>query len=400
MHISLTRAHWQTEPGKGTSALEPRDMSAHDLFFNWCGKPQLQADYHGRLLRIQGIVASEPMAPPFEGTIRLSCEGGELPLDVSAHPNIASRLPLGSTVCVTGVFFVEAETWRPNAPFPRVTGYRLIVRTPEDVEVVSLPSRWTTARLLAVIGVLILALTVIIVWNRALRHLVNRRSRELLKSEIAKTENALRVDERTRLAVELHDSIAQNLTGVTLQLNASQSVRAEDPVAADDCLDNAMRMLQSCRTDLRRCIWDLRNDALDEPDFSLAIKKTLQPVASGADIHIRFLIARSRISDATAHAVLRILRELTSNAVLHGAAHNIRIAGEMSTGILKFSVRDDGRGFDTALVQGPTTGHFGLTGIRERIKASGGQLTIVSQPGHGTYVSVEITHPKDKTEKK
>jgi signal transduction histidine kinase len=129
---------------------------------------------------------------------------------------------------------------------------------------------------------------------------------------------------------------------------------------------------------------------LGESDFSEAVRRTIRPSIGGAELAVRFEIRRQRVSDSTAHAVLSIVRELASNAARHGGARHVRVAGEMQSGKIRFSVRDDGRGFDTANRPGPNEGHFGLQGIKERIARLGGSLKIESAPGVGTKVTVEI----------
>ena len=149
-------------------------------------------------------------------------------------------------------------------------------------------------------------------------------------------------------------------------------------------------MIKSCLIDLRRCLWDLRNDVLDEPDFAEAIRRTVEPVARDAELHIRFDGRRALLSDATAHALLNVVRELVANAVAHGGAKNVRIAGEVHAGGMSLSVRDDGCGFDPDKRPGTGEGHFGIDGIKARLERIGGTLTIESSPGNGTTVSVNV----------
>ena len=106
--------------------------------------------------------------------------------------------------------------------------------------------------------------------------------------------------------------------------------------------------------------------------------------------NVRFNVSKSRISESATHAVLRIIRELVSNAIRHGGAKQIWIAGECDGGKMSFSVKDDGCGFDPENVPGPEQGHFGLLGIRERIEYFNGELKIESSPGAGTKVRVSI----------
>jgi len=152
-------------------------------------------------------------------------------------------------------------------------------------------------------------------------------------------------------------------------------------------------MLKSCRTDLRRCLWDLRNDVLDEPDFPKAIEQTVRPIAGQARLAVRFEGRRKDISDSTAHALLSILRELSANAVNHGQAKSIRIAGECRPEGIRFSVQDDGIGFDPQSVPNQDSGHFGLDGIRERLQRLGGTLDVTSRPGRGAYIRLSIKSP-------
>ena len=224
----------------------------------------------------------------------------------------------------------------------------------------------------------------------ALRRLAERRGRELYRAEISKASAELRIDERTRLAAELHDAIAQNLTGVSLQIAAARSAHTLAPEAEERHLATAEQMLSSSRVELRRCIWDLRSEALDVTDFGEAIRRTVQPVTGKATLSVSCAIPRARLSDSTAHALLRIVRELAANAVAHGAASNVTVEGTVSNGKSRLTVRDDGTGFDPEHCPGQNEGHFGLKGIRERVKRLGGTFSISSAIGRGTEATVEI----------
>jgi signal transduction histidine kinase len=96
------------------------------------------------------------------------------------------------------------------------------------------------------------------------------------------------------------------------------------------------------------------------------------------------------MDDSTAHAVLRILRELAANAVAHGKAANVRVACEDKGDILQFTVSDDGCGFDPSNCPGQNEGHFGLSGIRERVKRLEGSFEIKSAPGKGSIATVTL----------
>ena len=111
-----------------------------------------------------------------------------------------------------------------------------------------------------------------------------------------------------------------------------------------------------------------------------------------------FEIPSAKLSEALRHAALSIIREATVNAVRHGRAGTIAISGELDGHRLSFTVVDDGRGFDPEKAKGTGEGHFGLIGMRERVKAFNGTLTITSSPGNGTEISIVLEDAKDGTD--
>ena len=161
-------------------------------------------------------------------------------------------------------------------------------------------------------------------------------------------------------------------------------------------VSDASKMVESCRTELRNCLWDLRSQALEANDMGEAIRLSLGQVVDRAKVSVRFNVDRALLSDNTAHAILLIVRELASNAVSHGRASSVKIVGSIEAGKLKFSVRDDGCGFDPAAAPGIAEGHFGLQGIFERVERMGGEVAIDSAPDRGTKVSVCLDLPADK----
>ena len=93
-----------------------------------------------------------------------------------------------------------------------------------------------------------------------------------------------------------------------------------------------------------------------------------------------------------------MIRELVANAIRHGHAEHIRIAGSLENGLMMISVRDDGCGFDPAAAPGVAEGHFGLQGIRERLARYGGELRVESAPGKGTRAVIRLDVASDETD--
>ncbi|MBR1920574.1 MAG: sensor histidine kinase, partial [Kiritimatiellae bacterium] len=309
--------------------------------------------------------------------VLVESDGLVVPVDMSAVPEAAAGIEEGCLVKVSGTCVMDISNWQANSVFPQIRGFFVVVRAPSDVVILARPPWWTSARLLTVVGTLLAALVVILLWNAALRRAAVRKGRELYREQIGRVKADLRTEERTRLAVELHDTLAQNLTGVSMELEAGH-------------VDIAARTLKSCRDELRNCLWDLRSQALEERDMAQAILRTLQPYVNDSRVAIRFDVPRAKLSDNTAHALLRTIRELVVNAIRHGEAGAIKVAGAMDGETVCCSVADDGRGFDPDTAPGVTQGHFGLQGIRERIEAIGGTFTIESAPGKGTKAKIRL----------
>lgn len=388
--LNLSRAIWRTNSVAVAAEPPPTDMTARQLLSDGGGRPAVQIRYHGKTVRLRGIVRSLPSPGYSDGRLTLECDKYIVPIDASACPQAFAGVEIGCVIEAAGICLFEMENWRPNAPFPRVDGFAVVVRTPDDVRILSRPPWWTTGRLLSAIGMLLAALAGVFVWNRQLNRLAERRGRKLTAETVARVTADLKVGERTRLAIELHDALSQNLTGAALEIETTDVLIDGDPSKAHHHLGIASKTVRSCREELRNCLWDLRNDALGEKTMDEAIYRTLTPFMDGTGLAVRFNVPRELLSDDTAHALLRMIRELVQNAIRHGHANRVKIAGSLESEQLLFSVQDNGCGFDPDDHPGVMQGHFGLQGIRERVMRFGGKIEIASAPGKGTKVTISI----------
>ncbi len=387
--VNLNHARWRLADGKPLSPEQPFRLGKDPICNGVITPQQIQAALHGRIVIVRGIVRSLPQSEN-DRRLTLECENMLLPIDFTPCPDAISGISIGCTVEIGGVWVMEAENWRPNAVFPKIKGAFVVVNSPDGLRVLERPSWWTAGRSLTVIGLLLAGMLAILVWNRLLKALAERRGRELFDEQVARAASDLRVGERTSLAVELHDTIAQNLTGVTLEINAANKLLGSDLESARGHLDTAAKTLSSCRTELKNCLFDLRGNTLGQHDMDAAIRLSVTPVIGDAELVVRFNVPRERITDASAHAIIRIVRELAANAVRHGGAHKVKVAGSADDGILRFSVTDDGCGFDAEHAPGIDKCHFGLQGIRERVARFRGEMVIDSTPGKGTHVAITI----------
>lgn len=346
-------------------------------------------------MRVRGRALTTP-SEKNHGRMLIGDGNGTLIVETGMLMPTDRGLTVGCDIQVTGVCVTSAEAWRSITP--RYVDIALVPRYDSDIVILSRPSWWTPGRLLAVIGTLLAALLGILLWNVLLRRAAARKGRELAREQLKHLRTETKAVERTRLAVELHDTLAQNLTGVSLEITAAAQCGITDAKGLLSHLTIASKALDSCRRGLRDSLWDLRNRALEERDLNAAIRKTLQPHVKGVGLAVRFNVLRSRLSEQFAHDILCIVRELTLNGIRHGNATDIRIAGSIDGGKLHFSVSDNGCGFNPDDYPGITDGHFGIEGIRERLSVHSGSIRYKSHPGQGTKAIVDVKLPDELDE--
>lgn len=395
-HINLTHALVRVEKTGSVPADVPVAVTSADILKNKAGEDEVDPRFFGRLVMLRGTLEGPLLQKDDLPQLRLNCGGTLVVVDVGADPDVLLSLEPGCRLEATGVCLLDVPNWRPFASFPKISGFSLVVRRPGEVRVLANAPWWTPGRSWTLIGVLMVSLAGIFTWGVILRRLVMRKSRELAREQIAHGMSVLRVGERTRLAVELHDTLSQNLAGLACQVASARKVLDEQPQVAGERLETAERMLGSCRTELRNCLSDLRSDRLEEPNFEMAIRRTLDLLETDAVIRVRFAVPRARLLDSTAHGILCVVRELVSNALRHGKATRVAVAGSIEGAVLMMSVRDNGTGFDPETCAGVAQGHFGLDGIRERVRRLGGTLEIESAAGKGTRAVVTISLTKEE----
>lgn len=394
-HITLARTCWRTVPSQSMPRVSERVLTLTDINRQKDQTPFRIVHHQGRSVHVEGRVRYLPEDDVRSTPLQLEVGADIIPIDLQPLKHRPTGLEKEARIAVTGICVLETDYWQPHLPFPRIRGFRLIVNTPDQIRILSRAPWWTPGRFALALSVLLVVLVLILLWNHALRILAERRGRQLLREQFGHVTAQLKTEERTRLAVELHDTLAQNLTGVSLELEAACALGRETPPAMQTHLGFAARALKSCRDELRNCLWDLRCQALEESDMNRAILKTLQPHVNGPELDISFAVPRSRLSDNTAHALLRMIRELVVNAVRHGGATALQVEGRILDHTLRCTVTDNGSGVDPGTSPGVLQGHFGLQGIRERVEGLSGSVTLESAPGHGTRVTLILPIPQE-----
>ena len=387
-HINLSCAVCRPAAGPPDFGDLAKPISPDELFSGSKPQRRIRPQSHGKTITFEGTVRNAT-----EGTLDVDFRGHTLTVDVGM-----SNLPKGAVqralVRITGTCVLDTINWRAADTFPHIRSVFVVTHSDSDILVLASPSWWTPVRLVSVIATLLAVVVGIIIWNVSLRRLVFNRGQALAAETIARTESDLKVYERTRLATELHDSIAQILTGVAFKLETVDRLAEMDPKAMRSHLNIAIQSLKACRGELRNCLWDLRNQALEIPNMNQAIRRTLEQHLEGTKLTVRFSVPRERLSDNTTHEILCIIRELVLNAIRHGHATEVSVAGAIENDNLRFSVADNGCGFNPDNCPGMRDGHHGLQGIRERAAHLNGNFSIQSDKANGTKAVVSIKAPQ------
>jgi len=394
-NLNLLHGQWKHAGNLRHPSETAADISPRALIINNRGQPQLKVKNHGKSLRIIGIVRYLPCgSTTADERLLVESDGMLVPIDTSSHSDIISELAIGCHVRIAGTCVMNADDWRIDSTEWQPSGFFLVPRTADDIVILSRPPWWTPGRLMALLGIFVAALLGVIGWNVSLNRRAKAKGQELAAEQLAHVTSELKVNERTRLAVELHDALSQTLTGVSMQIDTAAGAAEGKMPTVTRCLHLASRTIDACRMELRNTLWDLRSAALDEPSMDAAIRKTLCQNLAGIDLSVRFNVPRETFSDNTAHAILKIIRELATNALRHGKASSLKIAGAVEGDKLLFSVKDNGCGFDPDLAPGIAQGHFGLQGVAERLERLNGEMTIDSIPGKGTKVTIILPIPR------
>jgi len=216
-----------------------------------------------------------------------------------------------------------------------------------------------------------------------------RRARERgLKAQFAAV-----LEERTRLAREIHDTLLQGFTGIGLKLAAAGG-RVTGPPETTAALRDVVTLVQRTLTDARRAVWDLRAPALEGADFSAALRTAAEERVRGAGLALEYEVeGRPRALDAAVEAVLsRVLQEAVANVVTHAAAHTVRLSLAYQARHVCLSVADDGLGFVVDPEFRSYSGHWGLLGMRERASEIGADLVVRSALGQGAEIVLRVPY--------
>jgi signal transduction histidine kinase/ligand-binding sensor domain-containing protein len=200
------------------------------------------------------------------------------------------------------------------------------------------------------------------------------------------------LDERARLAREIHDTLAQGFVGISSQLDAVALTLNGHLESARKHLDLARKMARHSLTEARRSVMDLRASALEGQDLPAALSEAARQWTAGSPVKVHVDVEGSsrKLPEEMEQHLLRIAQEAVTNTVKHAHAKEVWIRLNMDNGKLRMRVADDGEGFEQTDAFSDVGGHFGLLGMRERAERLGGDLQLRSELGEGTEVEVTV----------
>jgi len=226
---------------------------------------------------------------------------------------------------------------------------------------------------------------------RSIRYAIERKRAE--QSVMAQIRESAIVGERSRIAGEIHDLLAQDFVGILLQLEAARDFIGSNPKDIAKCLDVAEAVARSGLAEARRSVFALSPPQLDAEGLVGAVQGFLSRLAAGNPNVVGFAVQGNSypLPNDMALGLLRICQEAVVNSLRHAQANKIRVQITFEPASVELCVEDNGRGFDPHRAGGDNG--FGLTSMRQRAERIGGEIEISGGPGQGTRLSVVAPAP-------
>jgi signal transduction histidine kinase len=196
------------------------------------------------------------------------------------------------------------------------------------------------------------------------------------------------VSERSRIARELHDTLIQGFSGITMAL---QALHGRIHTAEErEALEEIIRDATACLRETRQSVAGLRNLPVEQTGLAGAVSRAVREITETKAVrtHLDLEEVQRELAPEVEYNLLRIVREAVNNAIKHAGASVITVKLRATREALTVSVRDDGSGFSPERAAGP--GHYGIIGMKERAAQIGGQLELVTKPGEGTTITLTL----------
>jgi signal transduction histidine kinase len=205
------------------------------------------------------------------------------------------------------------------------------------------------------------------------------------------------LEERTRLAREIHDTLLQGVTGIALQLRGVLPHVHRSPDHTADALARIVDLAEKTSREARQAVWDMRPLALGSGDFVRALDVAVQRLAAetlDARVSATGRAHAAELRSEHEAVVLRVVQEAVANVVRHARARTVRVRLAYRERHVRVVIIDDGCGFPVHSDFRTYTGHWGLLGMQERAESVGGKLSVRSAPNEGTRVTLLVPYAR------
>ena len=306
-------------------------------------------------------------------------------------PALPDNLSPGARVGVTGIAVVES-TRRSSQYLAEPDRVSLRLRSFADLVVLRAPSWWTSQRLTTALILLLIATVIAGSWITLLRRQVARQTgvlRERIGIEAA-------LEERQRIAREFHDTLEQDLAGLSLRLDAAAARGADEKLRG--FIEGSRSLVSRIQIETRNLVSDLRQEPGEEADLIVMLSELVNRQSGEAGPEVAIVSPGGGIPvlpSRTVHHLRMIAQESITNVIKHAAAAKVVIAVTCDENDLRMSITDDGRGFDADGKTVGSSGHFGCMGMRERCRKMGAGIVWKSGVGRGTEVVVTLSIEKE-----
>ena len=239
-------------------------------------------------------------------------------------------------------------------------------------------------------AIVLIWLTAVLVWRYRRTQDTLRLSNKELEARVARRTQELSqaFDEREQLNRDLHDDVLQSLYAVGLELEAGRPSRFNDPGGVIGHIDQALHQLKHVMQQIRNYITGFHPSSLDTLDIALAALVKDMTIAQGPHLHLTMDPGLSdSLSPEQTESILLIVREALSNCIRHSRAQQGFVTAQGQNGTLLIEIQDDGVGFDPDAAR--KDGH-GLANMAARARAIGAEFKIVSWPGHGVHIALDL----------
>lgn len=327
--------------------------------------------FDATFVEVRGRLRAKERGP--QQTLILDLDDGSQSFRAIMNPGRSdprfNQLKLNSTLRLRGICAVDPTLTNRLAPFV------ILLRSSEDLDLIAGPPWWSTGHILALIaGLVFLALAGLSLYHRV----ENWRLRAIL-------------EERERLAHEMHDTLAQSFAGIGFQLQAIRNGLSAEMTTISQQLDLASNLVRHSHNEARRSIATLRTEDFRSEDVLSALTQCAHQMVVGGPIQIltREEGSPRPIPLRTTDTLYRIGQEAIANAVRHAGAKNISIRLAYTDNAVLLAVEDDGHGF----VEDKGRFGFGIRGMRRRAQGIHAKLDLQSSSGQGTRLRVDAPLP-------